>query len=302
MKRVVVVLKYFLLVAVMLVLWLASLTGAAAVVGYHEPAMTEDAAACALQAMLIVCAVNTALLTYTILRSRWRGLRLVGVMALQIFGIQFFLSQIETLYFNFGVKMPGELIAAIVIGGFVLAWVFSFIAVVVLGRMKKEEPATDVVSPSIQPGAFAWRFILLAAIVYPAIYILAGYFIAWQFEDVRVMYTGSAAKAGFGEQFSQAYLQSWLYPYQVLRGAMWVLIALPVIRMMKGGRCETALAVGLLFACLMSMSLLLPNPYMPGDVALAHFLETLSSNFLWGLIVVVVMYRQYAVKNQSTAA
>jgi hypothetical protein len=43
--------------------------------------------------------------------------------------------------------------------------------------------------------------------------------------------------------------------------------------------------VGLLSALLPSAQLFIPNPYMPADVAMAHFIETSVSNFLWGLVI-----------------
>jgi len=37
--------------------------------------------------------------------------------------------------------------------------------------------------------------------------------------------------------------------------------------------------------------LFIPNPYMPMDIAMAHFIETSVSNFLWGLIIVYAINR-----------
>jgi hypothetical protein len=66
---------------------------------------------------------------------------------------------------------------------------------------------------------------------------------------------------------------------------MWVAIALPVIRMMKGQWQETALTLGLLFGVLMNTQLLLPNPYMPEAVRMMHLIETASSNFIFGVVI-----------------
>ncbi|HZO19986.1 MAG TPA: hypothetical protein VFB46_13430, partial [Gemmatimonadaceae bacterium] len=74
----------------------------------------------------------------------------------------------------------------------------------------------------------------------------------------------------------------WLVPFQILRALLWVAIAVPVIRMMKGQWQETALAVALLFSVVMNAQLLLPNPYMPEPVRMAHLVETASSNFIFG--------------------
>jgi hypothetical protein len=55
--------------------------------------------------------------------------------------------------------------------------------------------------------------------------------------------------------------------------------------MLKGRRLETALAIGLLFAVVMNAQLLLPNPYMPESVRMAHLVETASSNFIFGMFI-----------------
>jgi hypothetical protein len=77
----------------------------------------------------------------------------------------------------------------------------------------------------------------------------------------------------------------WMIPFQILRGLFWIAIALPVVRMLRGGWQETAVAVGLVFAVLMTTQLLLPNPYMPDAVRTTHLVETASSTFLFGVLV-----------------
>jgi hypothetical protein len=58
--------------------------------------------------------------------------------------------------------------------------------------------------------------------------------------------------------------------------------------MMKGEWWETGLAVALLFA-VVNLQLLLPNPFMPQEVRMVHLLETTTSNFLFGWVVVLVL-------------
>ena len=63
------------------------------------------------------------------------------------------------------------------------------------------------------------------------------------------------------------------------------MLAVKVIRMMKGQWWEAGLAVGLMFAVFMNAALLIPNnPIMPDSVRLTHFIETASSNFIFGLL------------------
>jgi hypothetical protein len=53
----------------------------------------------------------------------------------------------------------------------------------------------------------------------------------------------------------------------------------------EGEMPETALAIGLLFGVVMNTPLLLPNPYMPEPVRMAHLVETASSNFIFGVLI-----------------
>jgi len=55
--------------------------------------------------------------------------------------------------------------------------------------------------------------------------------------------------------------------------------------MLKGGWLEAAITIALLFSVLMNAQLLLPNPYMPATVRMSHFVETASSNFIFGMLI-----------------
>jgi hypothetical protein len=77
----------------------------------------------------------------------------------------------------------------------------------------------------------------------------------------------------------------WLIPFQIVRAMCWVALALPVIRMLKGKWPEPSLSLGLLFAVVMNVPLLLPNPYMPEQVRMAHLVETASSNLIFGIFI-----------------
>ncbi|MEP6848405.1 MAG: hypothetical protein ABI999_06085 [Acidobacteriota bacterium] len=55
--------------------------------------------------------------------------------------------------------------------------------------------------------------------------------------------------------------------------------------MMKDGWRETALVLALLFSVVMVDQLLLPNPYMPEAVRMAHLVETGSSNFIFAFLI-----------------
>ena len=125
------------------------------------------------------------------------------------------------------------------------------------------------------------------------LYFSFGYFIAWRNPAVREYYGGTDPGGLLAQMRSVVRDTPWLVPFQIFRGLCWAAIALPMVRMLKGDWRETALAIGVTFALLGNVQLLLPNPYMPEPVRMAHLLETASSNFLFGLLVGWLMTTPY---------
>ena len=237
-----------------------------------------------LTTIFLSSALNTAVLMITIANARWSGIRLIGVLTLQIFIIQFFMSQIEALWFNNALEVPVNLIYSSLLGGFLTAALFSIVSVRIMGRFKCDKEAEHGYEKRPWKEVLL-RFALLCILVYPALYFLAGYFIAWQFEVLRIHYTDSAALYSFWTVMAEnMHNGTWLW--QIFRGMIWIAVAWPVIYMIRGGFPRSAVIVGLLFATLMVSQLLIPNPYMPGMVRLAHGIETSLSNFIWGFIVI----------------
>jgi hypothetical protein len=69
-----------------------------------------------------------------------------------------------------------------------------------------------------------------------------------------------------------------------------VLFALPVIRMTRGTRWQIAVVVGLLLALPMNMFHAMPNDVMAPSVRLSHFIETATSNFIFGMVITAVLF------------
>lgn len=256
-----------------------------------EPA--EEAGALLLP-LLIVCFLNTAALTYPIVRSRWSGLRLMAVVFVVFCGVTTILSQIEAAYFMPNIIPAGEIPKLFLIGA-IIALIFSPLAVFILGRMRRD---TVVEAPNLRlvmPWAeWVWKLAVIA-VAYLILYFTFGYFVAWQNPELRQFYSGSTELLGFFAHYRNVLLTDpWLVLLQVLRSLLWVALALPVIRMMKGQWWEAGLAVGLLFAVLMNAQLLLPNPYMPTAVRMSHLVEAASSNFIFGWVLVCLVNRHHA--------
>lgn len=233
--------------------------------------------------LLVVCFLMAAVLTHLILRSRWSGWRLVATVFLVFYGVTTFMGQIESAVFI--TRLPVGTLPRLFLLGALVAALFAPLAVLILGK-RKSSTADDRPSARLLMPAREWAWKLGAiALVYVILYFTFGYFIAWRQPEVRAYYDGVDAGGFFAHMTTVVRDTPWLIPFQVVRALLWTAIALPVIRMLKGDRLETAAAVGLLFGVVMNAQLLLPNPYMPEAVRMAHLVETATSNFLFGAFI-----------------
>jgi len=257
---------------------------AGGVVGQQDSAsQAPEQTSTALIALLTVCFLNTVVLAHIILRSRWVGWRLIATTFFVFYGVMTFMSQIESAVFV--TRLPSGMLPRLFLMGALIAAPFSVLAVLILGKRKADTVNTERNARLVMPTKeWAWKLEVIA-IAYLILYFTFGYFIAWQNPAVREYYGGSDEGSFFANMSTVLANTFWLIPFQILRAMLWVAIALPVIRMMKGQWQETALTLGLLFAVLMNAQLLLPNPYMPEAVRMTHLIETASSNFIFGFLI-----------------
>jgi hypothetical protein len=253
------------------------------VVGLEGSSHMPEQAGSAAVALLAVCFLNTIVFIHIIVRSRWAGWRLIATVFFVYYGVTTFMSQIESAVFI--THLPSGVLSRLFLMGALIAAPFALVAVPILGKRKVDtENATFNRRMVMPPKEWAWK-LAVVAIVYLLLYFTFGYFIAWRNPAVREYYGGSDEGSFFTHMSTVVTETSWLIPFQVMRAMLWVAIALPVIRMMKGQWQETALTLGLLFGVLMNTQLLLPNPYMPEAVRMTHLIETASSNFIFGVVI-----------------
>ncbi len=233
--------------------------------------------------LLLICALNTFVVLYFIYNSQCKSWKMVGIIFLITFGLQYFMSQVETLWFNESLNFPVKGILAIVSGGAIMNLLFSVTATWFTGNFRLIKEST-VERTKVELISMVKYFLLLSIIVWPVIYFLAGYFIAWQFADVRLFYSGTAEMDSFMSMMKENFA-SGLYFFQILRGILWILIALPAVAVIRGSLIRKGVIIGLLFAVLSGSQLLIPNPFMPYMVRIGHLIETTPSNFLWGFII-----------------
>jgi len=266
------------------------------VMGGADVALTTQEASQAGAALVYVSLATALVLSYLIVRSPWRGWRLIGAVALAQFGVETLMPQMETLYFNSALQLGTAELVGLVAGGALRALVFAPLAVLILGKgralgqPKTREPATPV------PG-WAVRVAALSAL-WVVVYFVFGYFVAWQWEETRLYYTGASTIKPFFNHFGDLFLKEdpLIVPFQLLRGAMWSALAALIVSAIRATRWESSLAVASTFAVLLALPLgLFPNPYMPPAVARSHFVETASSMLLYGGIAGWAMHAGKAV-------
>jgi hypothetical protein len=256
--------------------------GAGAALGLENssqgPAEAREAAA----ALLAVCLLNAIVLTYLILRSRWTGWRLMAAVFVVFYGVMTFMSQIESAVFI--TRLPAGVLPKLFLMGALIAAPFSVVAVLILGKHRIRPTDTPGSARLVMPNSeLGWKLAVIA-LSYVTLYFTFGYFIAWQDPAVREYYSGVDEGSFLAHMGSVLRDSPWLVPFQIVRGMLWAVLALPIVWMLKGRRVEAAAAVGLAFAVLMNAQALLPNPYMPEAVRMAHLIETASSNFIFGLL------------------
>lgn len=254
---------------------------AGGVVGQGDTSGAEPAATAL--TLVAVCFLEVVVLTHLIVRSRWSGWKLVAAIFFVYFGVTTVMSQMESAVFL--TRLPPGMVPRLFLMGALIAAPFSAAAVFILGKRKAGAPdIQEDTRLDMSPSEWVWKLAVIA-VAYLILYFTFGYYIAWRNPAVLEYYNGVDEGSLLAHMGADIQNKPWLIPFQIVRAMFWVALALPVIRMLKGRWRETALAIGLLFSVVMNARLLLPNPYMPEPVRMAHLVETASSNFIFGLLI-----------------
>jgi hypothetical protein len=258
------------------------------------PPPQPDAAKAGL-AFLEVCAFNSILIAVMLDATRaFQGLRKKAALILYVFAIQFLLPQMETFFFASDIGLSYSQAAAILIAGAVVSLVTVLAAMLVHDKLMDGASGQLLTIPAPQQKKIVPWLASLVIIGYPALYLTFGYYVAWQNESLRVYYTSSAELASFRHQVSEAFSNG-IYLFQTLRAFIWVVMTVPLVVLLKGNTFRQFAVVGVLTALLPTSLLFIPNPYMPYDIAMTHFVETSTSNFLWAVLMVWAIKKVFAV-------
>lgn len=217
---------------------------------------------------------------------------MVLALFMAYFGLGTFLPQIESALF-LPRHLPPGLVTRLFVMGAMTAVVFAPAAVLIWGRHRPPTATTpDVARLRLPARSVLVRTALLAG-AYVAVYLLAGYFIAFRNPEVLAYYSDTDP-GSFAAQVSKIWAGApWFFGFQFARGVLWVVFVLPLIVWFRGARLESALLTACLFTVWVVM-LLAPNPYMPAAVRITHLVEITCSNLLFGALVGAVLARNTA--------
>ena len=122
----------------MMILWVAGLMIGNLIFPSNLMEMETDSDGAAGFIFFLVSALNAGIILKLIYKARYTGWKLAGLVFLVSFGIQYFMSQIETVWFNDSLGLPGNGIATIVLGGAFTLVTFTAIAIWITGKFKSE--------------------------------------------------------------------------------------------------------------------------------------------------------------------
>lgn len=292
-----------LLVMIGLVIWMVVLFSIG--VTYLGPQMADSfspaEANFAGLALLIVCTVDTLLLGFFILSARVYGWRLMVITALLYYGVKTFQANIEAVYFM--LNLTPDLMPRLFMMTLPVTLLWPPVAVWLLGKARKPA-AVGIVASSLPPMSrwtWGWKLALLGIVVYPLLFFSFGYYVAWQNPEVRTFYNGTDPGSFLLQMRNILSGDAFLLPFEFFRGLLWAGLAALLLWTIKIRPWLAGILLALIFALIENDSHLFPNPLMPVIVRQTHFIETASSNFIFGLVAAALLM-WHPVARQDRAA
>ena len=249
--------------------------------------------------MLLLFTVTTVyalVIGLVIKNARGSRLQLVLGLMLAFYGVQTVIGQIEAIFFltplgeRWGagsipvMEMPLDFIVSQFIVWGAVALVGVPLAVLLFDKRKKETRNSIQWLPNMSSRDWLLR-IGIVIIAYELLYFGFGYFVAWKDPAILVYYQGTDPGSFFAQLANVAKETPGLYGLQAFRSLLWLVITLPVISMLRHKNWAGALLTGLFVSLPMNIPHIIPNPYMPAEVRAVHFIETVISTFIFGVLI-----------------
>ena len=229
-----------------------------------------------------VCFTIYFLMDHSCFSAKKQFISILGVM----FFVLAFMTQIETLLFIDAFPILTRLDVVFLMLSMGLLPIFA-VTTFLARYFKKEQLAAAVAEKMAVNIKSIFVRLGLIGVIYLCVYMVFGYFVAWQFEDLRLFYSGSTEKLGFLQQvFSNS---PGMMLFQVLRGILFGAFLIPLRLMITKSKTIFLISVCLVYLCT-ALMLIVPNVLFPDMVRIAHLIEMTSSMFLFGIIAGNIMW------------
>jgi hypothetical protein len=239
----------------------------------------------ALLFLLISCAWTCYTIFFVIKHTDYSGKFLFFVLLFVLFFVQYFMTQIEVLFFGhaFMTLTKPDIILLMLAGLFPLSGVTALLVKFFQNKntvyQKSKIKISDIL---VKLG--------IIGIIYLCIYMIFGYFVAWQFKELRVFYTGSSEKLSFwGQMVNNIKTNPIIIPFQILRGILFGMAIIPIKNIVNKNKVAFIISVCLIYLCT-AVVLIIPNVLFPDMVRIAHLIEMSGSMLLFGIIVGNILY------------
>ena len=183
------------------------------------------------------------------------------------YGVTFFQSGIEAVLFLHYMQDTMSLVQLneMILHGLLTTLLVVPVAVLLFYTKRTPEAAAQLPSRTILIR------ISVLSLAYVVVYIFFGGFV---FKPL--------AGAYFDTYYGNLQLPDWLFPFQVVRGMIWALLAWGLMTLLPPSR-TLRIYLTILFIALPISSLLLPvNEIMPAPIRMAHLIEVTSSMVFYG--------------------
>ena len=125
--------------------------------------------------------------------------------------------------------------------------------------------------------------------------LLRGTGLSFLYMVIYIVFGALVFKPIAGEHYETYYGQlqipSWLFPFQVVRGGLWTLIAWGTMSIITGTRKQVVWTIAAVLAVPITSLLLPGNDIMPAPIRLGHFIEICSSMLVFGLLAGWILTR-----------
>jgi hypothetical protein len=261
--------------------------------GFRELNSSEDPLA--LLFLFVISGWSCFAIFFVIKHTEYNGIKLFLNLIFVIFFVQYFLTQIETLFFQSFFPISFTVLTQFDIFLIMLSGLLPILGAVLL-LVKFFQNKNTVIKTNTMNITEILIKLGIIGIIYIFVYYVFGYFVAWQFVELRLFYSGSTEKLSFFEQmFYNIKINPLIIPFQIIRGIIFGLTIIPIRNMLNKSKNVFIISVCLIYLC-SAIMLIIPNPLFPDIVRIAHLIEMSSSMLLFGIIVGLILWKKKEAK------